>query len=120
MLHQGLQIWRPHGSSHTLSLSTTAAILEDHDNPIIIDEGCEEGAGDKEGTVSSNMCGELVLENTAVDAYEDMDVTIADLPGIFLHTTNDEKSIMVLEGGQANLHDINTTVMQKIYHHRRK
>ena len=46
---------------------------------------------------------EIIFITSAIDAKEERDIAIMDLPGAFLHAYNDEKVVMFMKGKMAEL-----------------
>ena len=57
----------------------------------------------KEDNASPTMDNESLMITTAINAHERRDVMKIDLPGAFLHATNDELVYMLLKGEMAEL-----------------
>jgi len=57
----------------------------------------------KEDAASPTVTTEAVLITGVIEAMEERDVAVCDIPSAFLHTESDEDEIMVLEGPTAEL-----------------
>ena len=58
---------------------------------------------DKHASTSPTVSTGGVFITSAVEAHEERDVATFDVPGAFLHTDNDEETIMLLKGRLAEL-----------------
>ena len=58
---------------------------------------------EKVATASPTALLESIFITVAIDAKEEWDVGIMDLPGAFLHAKNDERVVMFMKGKMAEL-----------------
>ena len=56
-------------------------------------DGCDKAVGS-----SLTVSTDGLIVTTAIDVHEGRDVVTMDIPGVFLHTTNDEHITMLLKG----------------------
>ena len=81
--------------------------------------GCADGRKqrsyiDKSEAASPTVSVEAVFITSTIDACEDRDVGVADIPGAYLHTDLDENTLLRFEGAMAELlTKINTKMIKK-------
>ena len=63
----------------------------------------QRGKIDKEDAASPMVSLESILITCTIEAHENRDVAVIDIPGAFLHTETDKDIVMLLRGKLAEL-----------------
>ena len=59
---------------------------------------CRQSTYKNEDNTSPTITNENIMTTVAINANEELDVSIYDLPGAYLHDITDEENIMILKG----------------------